>query len=282
MIKVQYLQALEDENFKALPCEVYTKGYIRVYLEAMSYDSTEGMRIFNEDGYNTGVSLPAAKSSDNTAETDGIHAEPFRRSYAFTLTEADDRRDRSKYSRQLVYLLIFLAFLAVVVYSSYKLLGNTKRSNASVIHPVDSGEAMRNKASSSAIGKPPQSAVEMAVPKSPDSNNTELKPETKTSGAQPSDKPALNSELKDLSKIANKMKDTADSLKSLKKAVEKKKSAVHSHDKNKPHADKPKSREDRQPSASPAKPSDEKEPPAAVDNAESFLWIDSVLPPADS
>ena len=47
-IQTKYLQALEDEDFSALPEQVFTKGFIRVYARSLGLDEQDVLRRFSE------------------------------------------------------------------------------------------------------------------------------------------------------------------------------------------------------------------------------------------
>lgn len=252
MIKLSYLKALEDEDFQALPCEVFTRGYIRVYLEFLSLDSSEGLRIFQDEGVHTFKSNDS-KDSNRVALSAGfvkVPAEVIIKPNTFNAPNIIDK-NKPGYTRNIVYLLVLLAFLAVVVFSARAFFSVTKKSNASVIRPVDrsGNEALRAIPSSGRIHfpelAPDQTSVsseKKAVSKSPDSKKASPRPSGKTKESiNLMRKPAANpvgagvsepqnapgpelQQLKDISKVVQKMKKMTSSLKSLKTSIVKVKS----------------------------------------------------------
>ncbi|KWT92821.1 helix-turn-helix domain-containing protein [Candidatus Magnetominusculus xianensis] len=246
MIKLSYLKALEDEDFKALPCEVFTKGYIRVYLESLNMDSTEGLRILQEDGFypvKSQVKLNTSKYASSVKIDTGGPEQPAKQPTNLLENNTTD------YTRHLVYLIVFLAFLAVIVYSSAKIFSAAKEGNTAVTSSVGSSDnqALRNGKSpdlqpdsAKNSEKTPVIVEKKAVSKLPDTKKTTKKPSDKIkesmnilnmSTAEASTQtqpqaPVINKpELKDMSKAVQKMKAMTASLKSLKTAVEKAKSA---------------------------------------------------------
>ncbi|MBF0568044.1 MAG: helix-turn-helix domain-containing protein [Nitrospirae bacterium] len=234
MVKLSYLKALEDEDFQSLPCEVYTKGYIRVYLESMSVDSAEGLRIFQEEGLASNVVGRSNHIRVNTGAAEAA-ADLIRRPYAFTSLE----KHKPDYTRPLVYVLVFLAFLVVIVYST-RLFSFTKGSNTSATRSVDSvdNRMLRNTPPSDKLQTPP-TLEKGSVMKSSGSKKPALKPSIKIkesmnfikmsvaeasipSQPQPSTrhKPELT-KIDDMSRAIVKMKHVTASLKSLKTAIEK-------------------------------------------------------------
>lgn len=49
MIRLEYLKALESEDFGKIPGEVYIRGYIKGYLRLLSVDPSEALSIYNEE-----------------------------------------------------------------------------------------------------------------------------------------------------------------------------------------------------------------------------------------
>ncbi len=49
MIRLEYLKALESEDFGKIPGEVYIYGYIKGYLRLLSVDPSEALAIYNEE-----------------------------------------------------------------------------------------------------------------------------------------------------------------------------------------------------------------------------------------
>ena len=47
-IQLQFLQALEDEDFVKLPEHVFTKGFVRTYARSLGIDEDEALRRFSE------------------------------------------------------------------------------------------------------------------------------------------------------------------------------------------------------------------------------------------
>ncbi|MEO5359352.1 MAG: helix-turn-helix domain-containing protein [Nitrospirota bacterium] len=252
MIKLSYLKALEDEDFKALPCEVFTKGYIRVYLEFLNMDSTEGLRILQEDGFypvKSQVKLNTSKYASSVKIDTGGTEQPSKQPANLSQTYSALENSTPDYTRHLVYLIVFLVFLAVVVYSSSKLFSAAKEGSTAVTSSVGSSDnqALRNGKSSDLqpdsaknSEKTPVTVEKKAVSKLPDAKKTSKKPSDKIkesmnilnmSTAEASTQtqpqaPVINKpELKDVSKSVQKMKAMTASLKSLKTAVEKAKSA---------------------------------------------------------
>ncbi len=48
-IRVDYLRALEDEDFDKIPGKVFVKGYIKEYLRILSISPDEALRLYEED-----------------------------------------------------------------------------------------------------------------------------------------------------------------------------------------------------------------------------------------
>ncbi len=55
-IKIEYLKAIEDDNYLLLPAEVYTKAYMRLYAEALNIKSDELLSLYKDQST---VSEPA-------------------------------------------------------------------------------------------------------------------------------------------------------------------------------------------------------------------------------
>lgn len=49
-IQLQYLKAVEEDNYALLPEEVFAKGFVRSYARMLGLDETEVMHRFNESG----------------------------------------------------------------------------------------------------------------------------------------------------------------------------------------------------------------------------------------
>jgi cytoskeleton protein RodZ len=49
-IQLQYLKAVEEDNYAQLPEEVFAKGFVRSYARMLGLDEMEVMRRFNESG----------------------------------------------------------------------------------------------------------------------------------------------------------------------------------------------------------------------------------------
>ncbi|MBF0457868.1 MAG: helix-turn-helix domain-containing protein [Nitrospirae bacterium] len=265
MIKLSYLKALEDEDFQELPCEVFTRGYIRVYLEFLSLDSSEGLKIYQDEGVHKFKSNDAKNSNRVGLISAGfvkVPAEvinepnPFNAHNLFNAPNPNPNPnpnviDKIKpgYTRNIVYLLVLLAFLVVAVFSARAFFNVTKKSTASVTRPVDrsGNEALRDIPPSGRIHlpelAPDQTTVsgeKKAVSKSSDSKKTSPRPSGKvkesmnlmrkpaanpanpdgagTSGGQSAPGPELR-QLKDVSNVVQKMKKVASSLNSLKTSI---------------------------------------------------------------
>ena len=65
-IKTKYLSALEEENFAAIPGEVYVKGFIRAYASYLGMDGEE--RVAQYDGPSESILL---QKETSTAVTEG-------------------------------------------------------------------------------------------------------------------------------------------------------------------------------------------------------------------
>lgn len=283
MIKLAYLKALEDENFKVLPCEVFTKGYIRVYLESLSLDSSEGLRILQEDGVYSSKSplkllyadivkrVPADAADVGRAGSGEQPVAANTHSQTFTPPDTstnskynysyynDNSRD---YTRHVVYLIVFLVFLAVIVYSSSKLFSAAREGSTAVVTRSvgdSSNQSLRNMPSSKksthltgplsdsgqTSGSTPSG--KKTTSKSPDLKKTSQKSSDKIKESlnfmkmataeastpnQTQIKAVLRSqdkykpEMKDIAKVQQKMKNITASLKSIKTTIEKNKSTV--------------------------------------------------------
>jgi len=65
-IRYDYLRAIEEENFKQLPEEVYIKGYIREYAEFLHIDPETALRAYVQ------LTSPPEHNDDNTTTTTGV------------------------------------------------------------------------------------------------------------------------------------------------------------------------------------------------------------------
>jgi hypothetical protein len=55
-IQIEYLKAIEDDNYKTLPAEVFTKSYMRLYADALNIESDYIFALYNNQ---VKASLPA-------------------------------------------------------------------------------------------------------------------------------------------------------------------------------------------------------------------------------
>jgi cytoskeletal protein RodZ len=46
-IKMDFLQAIEDDSFQLIPCQAYIKGFIRNYAKSMHLDVKEVLDLYN-------------------------------------------------------------------------------------------------------------------------------------------------------------------------------------------------------------------------------------------
>ena len=46
-IQLKYLQAIEEEQFTALPAQVFTKGFVRTYARSLGMDEQDVMQRFS-------------------------------------------------------------------------------------------------------------------------------------------------------------------------------------------------------------------------------------------
>ena len=63
-IKMDFLQAIEDDSFQLIPCEAYIRGFIRNYAKSMHLDAKEVLDLYDlqvEPKKNQ-----AAESTDNS------------------------------------------------------------------------------------------------------------------------------------------------------------------------------------------------------------------------
>ncbi|MBF0319047.1 MAG: helix-turn-helix domain-containing protein [Nitrospirae bacterium] len=254
-IKPSYLKALEEENFRALPGEVYTRGYIRAYIESMSMDSSEALRIFQAEGQNNGhngnnpLKGHNGNNKGNSERISPDTLELIAKPYTFTpLWKRNEKKSAA--TRQLVYLLILVSFLAVAVYTP-KLFSFTKETKASVNHPVGNAVKTPQKdipgsGNAQPTQQKPAAVVEKAAvsdsPGLPNSKEPAPKPSGKSNESmnfmkmstaeasvpnqpQASVQSAELPELGDISKVIKKMETVAASLKSIKTTIEKVKAA---------------------------------------------------------
>jgi len=47
-IRVEYLKALESEQYDRMPGDTYVRGYIKQYLKTLSVDPAEACRLYEE------------------------------------------------------------------------------------------------------------------------------------------------------------------------------------------------------------------------------------------
>ena len=81
-IKTKYLSALEEENFAAIPGEVYVKGFIRAYASYLGMDGEE--LVAQYDGPSESILLP---KETPTAVTEGGKGRRRRRRKAVSWPE---------------------------------------------------------------------------------------------------------------------------------------------------------------------------------------------------
>ena len=81
-IKTKYLSALEEENFAAIPGEVYVKGFIRAYASYLGMDGEE--LVAQYDGSSDSVLL---QKESPTAVTEGGKGRRRRRRKAVSWPE---------------------------------------------------------------------------------------------------------------------------------------------------------------------------------------------------
>ncbi len=48
-IKIEYLKAIEDDNYQLLPAEVFTKAYMRLYAEALNIKSDHLLSLYKDE-----------------------------------------------------------------------------------------------------------------------------------------------------------------------------------------------------------------------------------------
>ncbi len=48
-IKVEYLKAIEEDNYQLLPGEVYTKAYMRLYAEALNLETDDLLSLYKDE-----------------------------------------------------------------------------------------------------------------------------------------------------------------------------------------------------------------------------------------
>lgn len=81
-IKTKYLSALEEENFAAIPGEVYVKGFIRAYASYLGMDGEE--LVAQYDGPSESILL---QKETSTAVTEGGKGRRRRRRKAVSWPE---------------------------------------------------------------------------------------------------------------------------------------------------------------------------------------------------
>ena len=68
-IRKPYLEALESHNWKALPADVFTRGYVRTYAEYLSLDQEHLLRVYARERRIAGVDNPSMSERGQHAAT---------------------------------------------------------------------------------------------------------------------------------------------------------------------------------------------------------------------
>ena len=146
-IRALYIEAIENGDFKTLPGDVYTKGFIRNYANFLKIDADAAVKQYNEENHPEEVAAKEAAAraeAEAKAEQDKAYAEKEARSSRKTVvrTERPAREERrTSYSdfearvegshhRQRTILMGLIA-VVVIAAGSYFLLGSDDDATAS-------------------------------------------------------------------------------------------------------------------------------------------------------
>ena len=74
-IRTPYLEALESHDWKALPADVFTRGYVRTYAQHLSLDQEHLLKVYARERRLAGVDEPSTKAFlEKLAQTRGVAA----------------------------------------------------------------------------------------------------------------------------------------------------------------------------------------------------------------
>jgi cytoskeleton protein RodZ len=137
-IRIRYLQAMENEEWDALPGGAYTRGFIRTYAIHLGLD---GERLADEYKRSTGA--PAGERAPRRVEP----------------VPASSRRERPRISGRLVAVAVTLVLAALVV--AIGLAGGD--DEPPVVEPSGSGEPEERRSASGTSASAPRPGVEVTL-----------------------------------------------------------------------------------------------------------------------